>query len=107
MQAKMFAMGSVEQYIWWKRDPYKIIAGQNITRSQDKFTMARRLLHGDALAVFENSAMGKDQTQNEVFKGMMRELTQHIFPKNALANQKAYLRCSRKARKSSETLTRR
>jgi hypothetical protein len=107
MQAKIFATGSVEQYIWWKRDLYKVITGQNITRAQDKFTMARRLLHGDALAAFENFAMNKDETKNEDFEATMRELAKHIFPKNALANQKAWLRCSKRARKDNETLTRR
>jgi hypothetical protein len=68
--------------------------------------MARRLLHGDALAIFENSTMDKDETKNEDFKAMMRELTKHIFLKNALANQKAWLRHSQKACKSSEMLTR-
>jgi hypothetical protein len=107
MQAKVFATGTVEQYIWWKRDLYKIIAGQHVTRAQDKFTMARRLLHGDALAVFEDAASSKNETNNEDFEATMKELAKHIFPKNALANQKSWLRRSRKARKSSEMLTRR
>ena len=107
MQAKSFASGSVEQYIWWKRDLYKIIAGQDITRPQDKFTMASRLLHGDALSVFENIVMSKDQTDPEEFDKAMKELALHIFPKNALALQKSWLRQSQNARKTSEMLTRR
>jgi hypothetical protein len=107
MQAKIFATGSVEQYIWWKRDLYKILAGQHVTRAQDKFTMARRLLHGDALSVFEAHAIGKDETKNEDFETVMRGLATHVFPKNALANQKAWLRRSKQARKTSDLLTRR
>jgi Zn-dependent peptidase ImmA (M78 family) len=82
----------VEQYIWWKRDLYKIIVGQNITRAQDKFTMAHRLLHGDALAIFGASTIGKDETKDDDFEMVMRGLAAHVFPKNALATQKAWLR---------------
>jgi hypothetical protein len=107
MQAKIFDTGSVEQYVGWKRDLYKIIIGQHITRAQDKFTMAHRLLHGDALAVFEANTIGKDETKNEDFEVVMRGLAKHVFPKNALVNQKAWLRQSRHARKTNDLLMRR
>jgi hypothetical protein len=106
IQAKIFATGLVEQYICWKRDLYTIIVDQNITRAQDKFTMARRLLHGDALAVFETLTIDKDETNNEDLELVMRSLATHVFPKNALATQKAWLRQSRQAHKTGNLLMR-
>jgi hypothetical protein len=107
MQAKIFATGTPEQYILWKRDLYKIIKGQNITRPQDKFTMARRLLNGDALSVFETFAGNSNEAVDEDFEATMQALATHIFPRNALANQKSWLRRSRQARKTNDLLTRR
>jgi hypothetical protein len=106
MTAKSFATGSVEQFIHWKRDLYKIIKGQHITKVQDKFTMAKRLLHGDALAVFEATASALDCIEDDEFELAMMELALHVFPKNALTNQKSWLRRSTSARKASDMLTR-
>ena len=103
VQAKSFATGTVEQYIWWKRDLHKIIVGQNITRAQDKFTMTKRLLHGSALAIFERSAASKDLSSNDAFEEALKDLAKFVFPKNALMNQKSWLRRSTNARKTSET----
>ena len=102
MQAKSFATGTVEQFILWKRDLYKIIEGQDIQNPKDKFTMAQRLLHGDALAVFNQAAMTKDQTDPEDFEKTIRELAAHIFPKNALALQKSWLHRSKNARRTND-----
>jgi hypothetical protein len=104
--AKSFATGSVEQFIQWKRDLQRIITGQNITKLIDKFTMAKRLLHGDALAVFSSVAAQLDMEDDAEFELALAELAQHVFPKNALTNQKSWLRRSADARKASGTLTR-
>jgi hypothetical protein len=50
--------------------------------------------------------MNKDLTQDAEFEATMKELAQHVFPKNALANQKSWIRRSTSARKMSGTLTR-
>jgi hypothetical protein len=84
----------------------KIIAGQNITKVSDKFTMAKRLLHGDALAVFETVASAMEQIENLEFDLALQELALHVFPKNALTNQKSWLRRSSDARKVPSILTR-
>ena len=55
LKAKSFSSGSVEQFIMWKKDLMSVLVGQNVTRPQDKFAMARRLVHSDACAVFERA----------------------------------------------------
>jgi len=107
MQAKSFATGSVEQFILWKRDLYTILEGQDIKDAKNKFSMAERLLHGDALSVFEQSAANKDRNDEEEFDKCIKELANHVFPKNALALQKSWFRRSKCARKSNDILTRR
>ena len=99
LMAKSFATGSVEQFIQWKRDLHKIIIGQNVTRVIDKFAMAKRLLHSDALvAVFDSVANAMDLVEDEEFDLALAELALHVFPKNALTNQKSWLRRSAHAR---------
>jgi hypothetical protein len=68
--------------------------------------MAKRLLHGDALAIFEAVTSAMDQLEDDEFELAIVELTIHVFPKNALTNQKSWLRRSSSARKASGMLTR-
>jgi hypothetical protein len=68
--------------------------------------MAKRLLYGDALAIFETVASAMDLVEDEEFELVIMELTTHVFPKNALMNQKSWLRRSSSARKASGMLTR-
>ena len=72
----------------------KVIKGQNVTRPTDKFEMARRVLYGDALAVFDKEALTLVQEDEENFQKCLKALANHVFPKNALSSQKAWLRHS-------------
>ena len=105
LKARSFNTGTAEQFILWKRDLDKLLMGQNVTRPVDKFAMARRVLEGDALATFNENAMGIE-TQ-ESFKESMEALASHIFPKFALSNQRAWLRCSDNVSKKPNMSTRR
>jgi hypothetical protein len=106
LKARSFAAGTVEQFIFWKKDLDKIIKGQNVTRPKDKFEMARRLLHGDALAVFDKEALTLVQEDEDSFQKCLTAVALHIFPKNALSSQKAWLRHSDDVRKQPNMPTR-
>jgi hypothetical protein len=67
--------------------------------------MAKRLLHGDALAVFEVVARVMDQLKDDEFELVIMELANHVFSKNALMNQMSRLRRSSNVWKASGTLT--
>jgi hypothetical protein len=56
LKVRTFRTGTAEQFIIWKRDLEKVLNGQNVTGSTEKFAMARRLLDGDALATFNKEA---------------------------------------------------
>jgi len=106
LKARSFAAGTVEQFIFWKKELDKIIKGQNVTRPKDKFEMARRLLHGDALAVFDKEALTLIQEDEDNFQKCLTAVALHVFPKNALSSQKAWLRRSDDVRKQPKMLTR-
>ena len=106
LKARSFAHGTPEQFILWKRDLNKVIKGQNVTRPTDKFEMARRVLHGDALAVFDKEALTLIQEDEESFQKCLKALANHVFPKNALSSQKAWLRCSDDIKKKPNMPTR-
>ncbi len=68
----------------------KIVVSTNNTRKSGKFIIARRLLTGDALEVFENTTNGKDET-NVLFANAFDAVTRHV-PKRAAQLQKRYIR---------------
>jgi hypothetical protein len=94
LKVRSFGTGTVEQYILWKRDLDKLIKGQNLERAEDKFEMARKVLEGDALAIFNEKAHDEVVEDDESFKKCLEGLANHVFPQNALTNQKAWLRRS-------------
>jgi hypothetical protein len=106
MKARSFSTGSVEQFIMWKRDLHKIIKGQNITQAADKFEMTKRVLEGDALAVFEKIELDLAEKTEETFVQALRALATHVFPNNALSNQKSWLRRNEAAWKKKDVVTR-
>ena len=71
----------------------KILTEQGIKdNAQAKYTMARMLLKGDALKQFEAKALRVDESNNN-FNECMKVMAIHIFPNQALAKQKHYMRC--------------
>ena len=68
--------------------------------------MARRVLHGDALAVFDKEALTLIQEDEESFQMCLKALANHVFPKNALSSQKAWLRRSEDVKKKPTMSTR-
>ena len=55
--------------------------------------MARMLLQGDALRIFENKAANVGNEMNEHFLQVMQMVTKHVFPWQALVRQKHCMHC--------------
>jgi len=106
LKARSFSTGTVEQFILWKRDLDKVIKGQNVQRPTDKYEMARRVLDADALAIFNKEALTLVQEDEVNFKKCLQALADHVFPKNALSSQKAWLRRSDDVKKKADMSTR-
>lgn len=88
----IFRSGTAEAFLEFRRNLKKAIVGQHITTGPPMFSMARRLMAGDALSVFNNRAaeLGAETTAN--FKQVMNALAAHVFPQRALRMQKRYMR---------------
>ena len=56
LSAPHFSTGAGEECLKFRTNFDEVCAGQNITNGPGKFTLARRLLEGDALTSFENKA---------------------------------------------------
>jgi hypothetical protein len=54
--------GTPEEWLKHKSAINKILIGQNIRDPADKVCMARRVLEGDALALFNNATRDKPMT---------------------------------------------
>jgi hypothetical protein len=87
----VFKSGTPEEWLKHKSALNKILVGQNIQEPADKFCMARRVLEGDALAVFNNAAEDNEVTL-ETFNDCINAVTAHVFPSRALSTQKRYMR---------------
>jgi hypothetical protein len=106
MKARSFSTGSVKQFVMWKCNLNKIIKGQNITQAADKFEMMKCILEGDALAVFEKIELDMAVQLDETFVQALQALVTHVFPNNALSNQKSWLRRNEAAWKKKDVVTR-
>ena len=89
----LFRSGTPESFLEFCRDLIKAIDGQNITTGPGKYAMARRLLAGDALAVFNQRAVEVGNETGDHFLQVLNRLTSHVFPQRALRMQKRYMRC--------------
>ena len=87
-----FRSGMPEEWLLFVRAMQKVIVGQNITTGPNKYAMARRLLEGDALAKFNEVATERGNQTNDNFVLCLRDVTEHVFPKRAIAVQKRYMR---------------
>ena len=92
LNVPIFRTGTAEAYIEFKRDLDKSIAGQNITDGPGKYAMTRRLLAGDALAVFNAEAEQAGTETTAHYQAVMRLLGRHVFLQRALRVQKRYMR---------------
>ena len=92
LNIRHFRTGTPEEFLKWRKDYDMVIRGQNLTNGPAKYAMARTLLQGDALRVFNNAASTESTETNENFQKVLNALTRHIFPRKALVRQKRYMR---------------
>lgn len=85
-----FSTGTCEDWILFRRNLDKVIKGQNVTDGPGRFTMARQLLEGDALATFNNALDGNETVAN--FNVCLDAVRDQVFPSRAILLQKRYMR---------------
>ena len=99
-----FRTGTPEEYLKWRNNVKKGMAGYGATTGPQKYSFTRRLLEGDALAAFELKATELATETAPHYNEVMEALTKHVFPNKALQKQKRYMR--RVLRKPRELSTR-
>jgi hypothetical protein len=87
-----FKTGTPEEFLTWLVNYEKACTGQNCDTAEKKYAMAKRLLDGNALAVFTQSALTNGQETDANLKKSIDDLTKHIFPKRAAQTQKRFMR---------------
>lgn len=85
---------SLEEWLIFRTDLNKAIIGQNITQGPARYTTARQVLQGDALALFDAAAAAGGNKTNANFKLCLNDVTDHVFPHQALQRQKRGMQCS-------------
>ena len=95
-----FTHGTPEEFLIFRKTLKKILIGQNITTGREKFAMARRLLDGQSLSVFERYvSQNMDESRpdahtDEALNEALDSVGFSIFPTNAIKTQRRALRRS-------------
>jgi hypothetical protein len=87
-----FKSGKPEELLEFIKRLRRVFVGQGLNDGPSQYTMARRLLDGDALAAFNAAAAAAG---NETAAHMLTSLNgviSHVFPLRALQAQKRYMR---------------
>ncbi len=83
-----FRTGTPEEWLLVRKAILEICTGQNLTTGPQRFTLARRVLKGDALAAFNDQASEEGNETLATFNTCLRHVTDHVFPARALQTQK-------------------
>jgi hypothetical protein len=92
LSIRYFRMGTPEEWLLFVRDLRRVLIGQNITTGPAKYAMIRRLISGDAEAVFNRAATNHGNETNANFELCLKDVTTHVFPQRALVHQRRHMR---------------
>ena len=87
----IFSSGTPEEWLVFLKNLNKTMVGMNITNGPAKYTMARRLMEGEALANFNIAATTNGNETNANFELCLKAVTRKVFPQQALLKQKDHV----------------
>ena len=90
---KIFENGTAEQWCRWRDDLVIVYRGLSLTTGPNQVGITRHLMSGQALDIFNSflSDEGVTETVENVLKAL-KKVAATVFPDNAVANQKQYMR---------------
>ena len=95
---RIYKVGTPENWLKTMEDIDTLIKGQALTTADQKFTLARAILKGDAKRVFEMQAKTiiddadvEEGLTDADFHKCIAAVTKNVFPRNALAIQKRWM----------------
>ena len=92
LSVPFFGAGTPEEWIRFHKNVQQVFVGQDVTTGPTQYALARSLLRGDALTVFDASAATHGAQTVEHFKLVMSDICEHVFPAKAVQTQKRYMR---------------
>lgn len=87
-----FSTGTCEEWLNFLKNLEKVFKGQGVTSGPGQYTVARRLLEGEALSTFNNTATLQNAETVANFKLCVEAVTKSIFPTRAVLLQKRFMR---------------
>jgi len=91
ISVRFFDHGTPQEWIDFLKSFRQVITGQNMVEGSAKFAMARVLLKGDALRVFNSAAVTLQTETSSHFTSCINDVAKHVFPEGALKRQKRYM----------------
>eukprot|EP00957_Ditylum_brightwellii_P075132 5709139-Ditylum_brightwellii.AAC.1 len=88
----LFDEGMPEEWIKFWRGLQAVLKGQNVTQGPASYAVAKTLLKGDALTVFEQAETTHGNQTVPHFELCLDDVASHVFPEKAGQTQKQYMR---------------
>ena len=88
LSVPFFSAGTPEEWLKFMKNIQAVFVGQDVTTGPTQFAMAKALLKGDALSVFETSTLARGTMTVANFKSCLQDITTHVFPAKATQTQK-------------------
>jgi hypothetical protein len=99
-----FKTGPLEHWLETMDDLERVIQGSQVTTAEATFALARTILEEEALRLFTGGVKINGSDNLDAYCTCLNHVTTHIFPPQALARQKRYLRQNmRKPRDMTQT----
>eukprot|EP00957_Ditylum_brightwellii_P093589 7126670-Ditylum_brightwellii.AAC.1 len=86
-----FNEGSPEEWIKTWRGLQAVLKGQNVTQGSASYAVAKTLLKGDALTVFEQAETAHGNQMVSHFELCLDDVAAHVFPEKSGQTQKRYM----------------
>ena len=88
LDIRFFQSGAPKQWLDFKKNFEKVRVGQHLTTGPAQCQMARMLLEGEALHVFNLAATEHGDKTVEHFCEVMNDVTKNFLPKKPVSKQK-------------------
>eukprot|EP00957_Ditylum_brightwellii_P142486 10855575-Ditylum_brightwellii.AAC.1 len=92
MSVPFFDDGTPEKWIKFQRRLQAMLKGQNVTQGPPSYAVAKTLLKGNTLTVFEQAKIDHDTQTMPHFELCFDDVAKHVFPKKSRQTQKRYMR---------------
>eukprot|EP00957_Ditylum_brightwellii_P113913 8683976-Ditylum_brightwellii.AAC.1 len=86
-----FDEGTPEEWIKFRCGLAAVLKGQNVTLVPVSYAVAKALLKGDTLTVFEQAEIARGNQTMPHFNKCLDDVAEHVFPKKAGQIQKCYM----------------